>query len=84
MIHKAENINFENVHHPKHYTVGNIEVIDYIKDKLTAEQFEGYCIGNVLKYVSRYRHKNVVEDLQKAAVYLGWTINSINREELQK
>ena len=80
------NMNFENdpVNHPSHYNTGNIEVIDFIKDKLTPELFEGYCIGNVLKYVSRYKHKNGVQDLEKAAVYLKWAINCLKGEELEK
>lgn len=64
----------DNVNHPNHYCFGKIEVIDYIRDKLTAEEFQGYCIGNVMKYISRWRHKGGVEDLQKAGVYLGWAI----------
>lgn len=35
----------------KHYS-GKIETIDYMKDKLTDEQFEGYLMGNVIKYLS--------------------------------
>ena len=62
------------VNHPKHYTVGDIEVIEYIKDKLTKEEYIGYCMGNVIKYVSRYKHKNGKEDLNKAMVYLSWAI----------
>lgn len=69
------NMNFEDkVHQPSHYTAGQIEVIDYIKDKLTTDKYVGYCVGNVLKYVSRYELKNGVEDLEKAAVYLKWAI----------
>ncbi|HSH24011.1 MAG TPA: DUF3310 domain-containing protein [Massilibacterium sp.] len=64
----------DNVNSPAHYTNGDIEVIDYIRDKLTQEQFIGYCIGNVLKYVSRYRLKGGKEDLEKADVYLKWAI----------
>lgn len=64
----------DKVNHPKHYTVGDIEVIEYIKDKLTKDEYIGYCIGNVLKYVSRYKHKNGKEDLDKALVYLSWAI----------
>lgn len=60
----------DNVNHPSHYTQGGIETVDYIKAKLTKEQFEGYCIGNVFKYVSRYRYKGGVEDLKKARWYL--------------
>ena len=64
----------DKVNHPKHYTVGDIEVIEYIKDKLTKDEYVGYCIGNVIKYVSRYKHKNGKEDLDKALVYLSWAI----------
>lgn len=74
----------DNINSPNHYTNGEIEVIDYIKDKLTDEQFEGYCIGNVLKYISRYRLKNGTEDLEKAAVYLRWAINTSRGENLEK
>jgi len=45
----------DNVNSPSHYTFGDIETIDYIRDKLTGDEFVGYCIGNVLKYISRYR-----------------------------
>ena len=64
------------VNHPNHYTFGSIEVIDYIRDKMTPEEFQGYCMGNVLKYVSRHKHKNGIEDLNKAMVYLQWLIES--------
>jgi len=66
-----------NVDHPSHYTFGEIEVIDYIKDKLTTDQLIGYFIGNVLKYTSRWEHKGGVEDLKKAQVYLGWAIEKL-------
>ena len=61
---------------PNHYKFGEIEVIDYIRDKLSPDMFQGFCMGNVLKYVSRHKHKNGVEDLKKAQVYLGWLIES--------
>lgn len=62
------------VNHPNHYNNGDIEVIDYIKDKLGIEGYEAFCIGNVIKYVSRYKHKNGKEDLEKALTYLKWAI----------
>lgn len=58
------------VNHPPHYTAGAIETIDYIKDNLTAKEFQGYCIGNALKYLSRYRHKGGIQDIEKATWYL--------------
>lgn len=60
----------DNVNHPTHYTSTKIETIEIIRDKLTAEAFEGFCIGNVLKYVTRYKLKNGLEDLKKARRYL--------------
>ena len=63
-----------NVIRPSHYTDKQIEVIDYIRDTLTKEEYIGYCIGNVIKYVSRWRKKGGIEDLEKARVYLNWAI----------
>lgn len=68
------------VNSPSHYTQGKIEVIDYIRDKLTKEQFVGYCIGNVLKYVSRYQLKGGKQDLEKAEVYLNWAIERMRED----
>ena len=65
------------VNHPNHYTQGGIETIDYIRAKMTPEAFQGYCMGNVMKYTSRYNHKNGLEDLKKAQVYLKWAIESM-------
>ena len=67
------------VNHPNHYQ-GDIEVIDYIRDKLTHTGFTDYCCGNVLKYVSRWRKKDGVQDLKKAKVYLEWMIESAEKE----
>lgn len=62
----------DNVRHPSHYADKQIEVIDYIRDTLSGEGFIDYCIGNVIKYVSRWRKKGGIEDLEKAEVYLEW------------
>lgn len=59
----------DNVNHPNHYQ-GDIETIDYIKDKLTTEEFRGFVKGNILKYVSRESLKNGDEDLKKSDWYL--------------
>ena len=60
----------DSVSSPTHYTQGNIETIDFIKEKLTEEEFRGYIKGNVLKYISRESLKNGDDDLQKAEWYL--------------
>jgi hypothetical protein len=64
----------DNVNHPSHYADKQIEVIDYIRDTLTPDGFVDYCIGNVIKYVSRWRKKGGKEDLEKAVVYLQWAL----------
>ncbi len=78
----------DNVNSPKHYTSGGIEVIDYIKAKLTAEQLKGYYLGNLLKYLSRADHKGGVEDYKKSMVYLKWLIEledrQLNSQEIKK
>lgn len=53
------------VNHPKHYTQGKIEVIDFILD-----QKMGFLQGSVTKYICRYKYKNGVEDLKKARWFL--------------
>ena len=55
----------DNVDKPDHYTRGSIEVIDFILD-----QHMDYMEGNVVKYISRYKYKNGVEDLRKAKWYI--------------
>lgn len=60
--------NTDNVNNPSHYTAGGIETLDYIKAKV--KDYPSYAAGNILKYVSRYEHKNGIEDLKKAQFYL--------------
>lgn len=60
----------DSVNHPSHYTQGSIETIEYMESCLTPEEFCGGCKMNVLKYVSREKYKNGVEDLKKARWYL--------------
>ena len=83
-LEKAPKELIDNVNHPNHYTQGKYEVIDYIEDKLSKEELQGYCVGNVLKYVSRFKHKNGLEDLKKAEWYLNRLITNMEGKECQK
>jgi len=66
------------VNRPPHYTQGGIETIDFMRAKMTHEQFEGYLVGNVIKYISRYNQKgDPIKDLNKAHVYLKWLIEHL-------
>jgi len=66
----------EDVAHQAHYEANRIQPIEYIRAVMSKEAYEGYLLGNVIKYISRYKLKNGVEDLEKAKVYLGWLIES--------
>lgn len=61
---------------PAHYQQGSIECIDAIRSALGASGFCDYCQGNISKYIWRWRHRNGVEDLKKARVYLNWMIEA--------
>ena len=58
-----------------HYSDLAIEPIDFI----TANNL-GFCEGNVIKYISRWKAKNGVEDLKKARWYIDFLIESIENE----
>ncbi len=67
--------NTDAVNHPSHYCDGGIETIDYIRAKMSREEFIGYCKGNALKYISRAGKKadnGIKQDLSKAITYLKW------------
>ena len=56
---------------PGHYTYGRYECIDIIEDILAdASGPEAFLIGNAIKYLWRFQHKNGTEDLEKARWYL--------------
>lgn len=48
-----------------HYKKHKIQPIDFIHDNDI-----GFIEGNIIKYVMRHKHKNGLEDLQKAKHYL--------------
>lgn len=71
----------DDVNGPSHYNMNGMETIELIKQSTSADEFEGYLKGNVLKYVSRYKHKhqeNPVKDLQKAQWYLNRLIGELS------
>ena len=72
----------DNVNHPKHYTSGKIEVIKIMEDQLTSEEYRGYIKGQVIKYITRERYKNGLEDLKKARWYLDRLIKKMENESV--
>ena len=57
-----------------HYAVMKIQPIEFI----LANQL-GFCEGNVIKYLCRYKRKNGLEDLKKARQYLDFLIERESR-----
>lgn len=70
-----------NVEHPYHYNYCGIECMTVIK-ALTSiiGGFEGFCVGNIIKYVWRYKRKNGIEDLKKAKEYIDQLITYLEDE----
>lgn len=66
------------VNKPPHYNQGGIEAIEAIKASMSPLEFQGYLKGNVMKYTWRFRHKNGLQDLEKA----NWYLNKL-RDELK-
>ena len=58
------------------YYKGKIECIDVI-EQLNAS----FCIGNVIKYVWRWKGKNGIEDLRKAKWYLERAIQEAEHDK---
>lgn len=61
----------------KYYDAGGIETLDIIKAKLTPEQYEGFLLGNAIKYLCRLNFKSIdlsdkTRDAAKAANYIAW------------
>ena len=62
---------------PNHYTDMQLSPLDYI---MANEGDFTWCIANVIKYVSRYKRKNGLEDLKKAKWYLERQIEELEKE----
>lgn len=65
---------------PDYYKSDGVETIDYLHAFLTEDEFNGFCKGNVIKYVSRANRKNGIEDIRKARDYIGYLITSMEGE----
>ena len=66
----------EMINHPSHYNQG-IEAIDYIESHRM-----DFNIGNVIKYVTRAKHKGTeLQDLKKALWYLDREIKRLEKGE---
>jgi hypothetical protein len=60
---------------PSHYDL-NIQPVDYI----IANDIP-FCEGNVIKYISRWKNKNGLDDLKKARHYIDMLIVEAERQQ---
>ena len=75
-----ESSKHDNVNCPKHYCKGGVESIEFVKAAVSnLSGFEAVCVANIIKYMWRYKEKNGLEDVMKAAKYLEWL-----QEEVEK
>lgn len=71
------------VNQPPHYiSETGLEVIDII-EAFTADLkgVEAVCTGNILKYICRWKHKNGLQDLEKAEWYLKRLIENVKNNK---
>lgn len=60
-----------------HYRQQSIQPIDYIlRNKL------GFCEGNIVKYVTRWKQKGGLDDLMKARHYIDFLIEDVRDDRI--
>lgn len=55
---------------PSYYHQNGQDLIDHLSEIFNTDMFIGFMTGNIFKYLTRWQHKNGIEDLKKAQVYL--------------
>jgi len=53
-----------------HYTSKLIQPWDAMQSWMTEDQYRGFMLGNVIKYIARFQDKGGKIDLEKARHYL--------------
>lgn len=70
--------NNDMVNHPNHYTNGKIECIEALESATSGlVGIEAVCTANAIKYLWRWKHKNGIQDLQKAIFYIDRLIEKV-------
>ena len=70
---------FDDLKSQPHYMEG-IQPIKYLESRMSPAQLSGYLEGNIIKYVTRYKEKNGIEDLHKAEWYLAKLIKQVRNQ----
>ena len=63
-----------------HYRKNQLQPWDVAADWLGSDGLAAFLVGNILKYLCRYRAKNGVEDLKKARHYLDKLIETVEND----
>lgn len=71
------------VNHPEHYmSETGLETIDAIEAfTFDLKGIEAVDTGNIVKYISRWKKKNGLQDLEKARWYLNHLIDHVRKLE---
>lgn len=66
-----------------HYCIDGIQPIQYCQRCLTPEQFQGACIKDVIKYLSRFGKKDEkIREAEKALDYALWLYMSVAGKDI--
>ena len=76
-----DNEGFKDEVFPVYYRRNGMEVISILKAYLSEEEFRGFLLGNILKYLFRFESKNGKIDILKAHTYLKWLIDEMESIE---
>jgi len=78
-VHPKTEKKFDNVNYPKHYNShpSGVECIEVTRHM-------SFNLGNAVKYLWRHKHKNGIEDLEKAIWYITDEIKLIKSQEQAK
>ena len=67
---------------PSHYMGRGMETIKTIRASMTSEQYQGFCMGNILKYLGRDPFKDApVADIVKARDYIDFLLEEVKDVE---
>lgn len=64
-----------------HYKDKTVQPWTAMESWMTAEQFEGFLRGNVIKYIARYKDKDGLRDVLKAKHYLEKLLECLETRE---
>lgn len=75
---QANPINSQHTDTNSHYCIDGLQPIQYCQRCLTPEQFQGACIKDVIKYLSRFGKKDEkIREAEKALDYALWLYMSV-------